>query len=82
MTPASVPKWALACTRRAAYGSRLVASLKSNGMPAGFAEMMVALMVQFSTGAGAHVTPAISQLLGRPARSIDQFFADNIDAFR
>lgn len=61
---------------------QMVASLKSNGMPAGFAEMMVALMVQFSTGAGANVTPAISQLLGRPARSIDQFLADNIDAFR
>jgi|GEM_PF-4042770 len=47
-------------------------------MPPGFSKMMV----QFSTGAGAHVTPAITLLLGRPARSVDQFLADNIDAFR
>jgi uncharacterized protein YbjT (DUF2867 family) len=61
---------------------QMSANMMSNGMSASFAQMMVALMVQFSTGAGAHVTTAISDLLGRPARSIDQFFIDNIDAFR
>jgi hypothetical protein len=33
-------------------------------------------------GAGAQVTPAISDLLGRLARSVEQFLTDNVDAFR
>jgi hypothetical protein len=47
-----------------------------------FAPMMIALKLQFSTGAGAHVTKSISDLQERPARSVDQFLVDNIDVFR
>lgn len=61
---------------------QMVAKLKSNGTPAAFAEVMVGLMRQYATGAAAEVTSAISELLGRPARNYDQFFADNVDAFR
>ncbi|MDD9942074.1 MAG: SDR family oxidoreductase [Myxococcales bacterium] len=61
---------------------QMVAKLKSQGTPSGFAQAMVGLMVGYSTGAGAEVTSAISDLLGRPARNYDQFFADNVSAFR
>jgi hypothetical protein len=43
---------------------------------------MVQLMVQFSTGGGAEVSSGVTELLGRSARSIEQFVATNIESFR
>lgn len=61
---------------------QMVANMKSSGMPAGYAEVMVQLMLQFSTGAGAAVSSGVTDILGRQARSIEQFFAANLDSFR
>lgn len=56
--------------------------LQANGLPAPFAETMVKLMIQFATGAAAATTSSVTDLLGRPARSLAQFLADNASAFR
>ena len=61
---------------------QMAEKLKANGTPAAFAQVMVGMMVQYAAGGGAQVTSAISDLLGRPARSFEQFFTDNADAFR
>ncbi|WP_437852225.1 SDR family oxidoreductase [Sorangium sp. So ce363] len=61
---------------------QMVAGMKASGMPAPFAELMVKLMVAFSTGGGAQTTGAVRDLIGRPARSFDQFLADNVASFR
>jgi uncharacterized protein YbjT (DUF2867 family) len=61
---------------------QMAENMKASGMPAGYAEVMVQLMVQFSTGAGAEVSTGVSEILGRPARSIEDFIADNLAAFR
>ncbi|NUP04965.1 MAG: SDR family oxidoreductase [Polyangiaceae bacterium] len=61
---------------------QMVEVLKSNGMPPPFAEMMVRLMVVFSSGDAAHVTPAVEEISGRPARGLDVFLAENAAVFR
>jgi len=61
---------------------RMLANLQASGMPAAFADMMLNLMLDFARGGGAVLTPAVSELLGRPARSFEQFVADNVAAFR
>jgi uncharacterized protein YbjT (DUF2867 family) len=59
----------------------MLAQLTGHGMPRPFAETMVKLMVQFSTGGAAQTSPSIPELLGRPARSVERFFADHAAAF-
>lgn len=60
---------------------QLVEGMKSNGVPAQFAEQMGRLMVLFSEGGGAPVFPGVQEVLGREPRTFRQFAADSASAF-
>jgi uncharacterized protein YbjT (DUF2867 family) len=57
--------------------------LEAEGIPGWLREGYLALIAyQRAGGATATVSPAVAQLLGRPARSIETFLRDHLPAFR
>lgn len=61
---------------------QMLEQLKAAGTSEAFATMMVKLMVLFSKGGGGETTTSVQDLLGRAPRTLDEFFTDNLAAFR
>jgi uncharacterized protein YbjT (DUF2867 family) len=79
-------KLSAALGRRIAYeeitpGSAL-AMLTSAGLPFWLAEALVELFTMYDTGALNPITDLVSTLAGHPARSYDDFLADNLNLFK
>ncbi|MGX4736525.1 NAD(P)H-binding protein [Kitasatospora griseola] len=60
----------------------LATALAGQGAPIGFARALADLFRGAAAGALADVTTAVPDLLGRPARTVDEFLADNLPALR
>ncbi|MFG2824892.1 NAD(P)H-binding protein [Kitasatospora sp. NPDC048365] len=60
----------------------LAASLAGQGVPDGFADDLAHLLREVAAGSLNEVTTAVPDLLGRPARTVDAFLADNLPALR
>jgi uncharacterized protein YbjT (DUF2867 family) len=58
----------------------LAATLKTRGLPAGFADDVATLAGEVAGGALAVTTPAVRDLTGRAPRTFDQFIAANVTA--
>jgi hypothetical protein len=58
----------------------LAATLKTRGLPAGFADDVAALAGEVAGGALAVTTPAVRDRTGRAPRSFDQFITANVTA--
>jgi NAD(P)H dehydrogenase (quinone) len=58
----------------------LAATLKTRGLPAGFADDVAALASDVAGGALAVTTPAVRDLTGRAPRTFDQFITANLTA--
>jgi uncharacterized protein YbjT (DUF2867 family) len=56
-------------------------SMRSHGMPDWLVEGLTALFEVYASGAAANVTPAVQQILGRPARNFEAFVRENAGAF-
>jgi hypothetical protein len=54
--------------------------LKS-GMPEGMVDAVLELMALVRAGQGAHRTNTVAEVLGRPARSYDDWLSDHVAAF-
>ncbi|GII96208.1 NAD(P)-dependent oxidoreductase [Sinosporangium siamense] len=59
----------------------LAANVKSQGVPARFADDFAGLLAKVANGAHTATTSAVRDLTGRPARDFDAFLADNRPAF-
>ncbi|MFD7644766.1 NAD(P)H-binding protein [Kitasatospora sp. NPDC059795] len=60
----------------------LATALAGQGAPIGFAEDLAELLRGAAAGSLAEVTTAVPDLLGRPARTVDEFLADNLTELR
>ena len=60
----------------------LAAAVKAQGAPAAFAEDLAALVRDVAAGAQSGTTTTVQDLTGRPARTFDDFLADNLPALR
>ncbi|MGW4379081.1 NAD(P)H-binding protein [Kitasatospora sp. NPDC004531] len=60
----------------------LAAALAGRGAPLAFAADLADLLRAAAAGSLAEVTTAVPDLLGRPARTVDAFLADNLPALR
>ncbi|KDN86581.1 NAD(P)H-binding protein [Kitasatospora cheerisanensis] len=60
----------------------LAAALAGQGAPLAFANDLADLLRGAAAGSLAEVTTAVPDLLGRPARTVDEFFAANLPALR
>ena len=58
----------------------LAATMKTRGLPAGFADDVAALAGEVAGGALAVTTPAVRDLTGRAPRTFDQFITANLTA--
>ncbi|GLW73863.1 nucleotide-diphosphate-sugar epimerase [Kitasatospora phosalacinea] len=58
------------------------AALTARGAPPAFAADLAALLREVAAGSLAGVTTAVPTLLGRPARTVDDFLADHLPALR
>jgi hypothetical protein len=56
--------------------------LTSGGLPLWMAEALVALYTMYDTGTLDPITDVTSVLTGHPARSYDDFLADNLASFK
>ncbi|MFD8481663.1 hypothetical protein [Kitasatospora sp. NPDC059673] len=57
-------------------------ALAGQGAPIGFAHDLADLLRGAANGSLAEVTTAVPELLGRPARTVDDFLRDNLPALR
>ncbi|WP_067490185.1 SDR family oxidoreductase [Actinomadura hibisca] len=60
----------------------MATALKSQGLPRSFADDLAVLLKEVASGSQAAPTTAVHDLTGRPARTFDDFLADNLDALR
>jgi uncharacterized protein YbjT (DUF2867 family) len=58
------------------------AGLLAAGMPAGYAEMLVAILGHFKAGAAERVTDAVQTITGRPPRSLQAFVQEHAAVWR
>ncbi len=57
-------------------------ALLDTGLPEWLADTLVELHTLYASGHSAGVSPAVQEVLGRPATSFDQFARDHVDVFR
>ncbi|HLS79146.1 MAG TPA: NmrA family NAD(P)-binding protein [Nocardia sp.] len=61
---------------------QIPAALTAQGLPEWFATQLATLVAQVAAGAQSVPTDGVARLTGRPARTFDQFLADNAEAVR
>ncbi len=60
----------------------VVAGMLARGMPASIAESFGTMMAAFADGGASTVTSGVAELTGAAPRTVDDFLADNLAAFR